>query len=56
VRAKVPSAEAAGAEASRGRAEGAKAATLPSRTRVLTSVVVGLVVTVASLAALITRG
>jgi hypothetical protein len=37
-------------------AKDARAAALPSRTRVLANVVVGLVVTVASLAALLTRG
>ncbi|HZD02838.1 MAG TPA: hypothetical protein VFA46_22410 [Actinomycetes bacterium] len=47
---------AAGAKAAGGKAAGSKAATLPSRTRVLANVVVGLVVTVASLAALIARG
>jgi hypothetical protein len=46
----------AGPKATGGRAAGSKAATLPSRTRVLTNVVVGLVVTVASVAALIARG
>ncbi|SRR6266498_2600896 len=51
VRTKAVSAKASGSKAS-----GPRAATLPSRTRVLANVVVGLLVTVASLAALIARG
>lgn len=49
---------AAGASKTSGGARGAggKAPTLPSRTRVLASVVVGLLVAAASLAALIARG
>ena len=53
-----------GADAAAGAAKGgagttragARTGSLPSRTRVLVNVIVGLVVTVASLAALITRG
>lgn len=48
---------AGGAKASGGTGgAGAKAPPLPSRTRVLANVIVGLVVTVASLATLIARG
>jgi hypothetical protein len=59
--AKAPGAKAVGAKAPGAKAVGAKGAgaratTLPSRTRVLANVVVGLVVTAASLAALIARG
>jgi hypothetical protein len=49
-------AKAQGGKARSGRAQGAKAPALPSRTRVLANVIVGLVITVASLAALIARG
>jgi hypothetical protein len=44
------------AEAPGTKAPGTRAARLPSRTRVLVNVIAGLVVTVASLAALVTRG
>ena len=49
-------AKAQGGKARSGRAQGTKDQALPSRTRVLANVIVGLVVTVASLAALIARG
>jgi hypothetical protein len=53
---KPPSGKAASGKAVGAKASGSRAAALPSRTRVLANVVVGLVVTVASLAALIARG
>jgi hypothetical protein len=54
--AKAQGARAQGGKARSGRAQGAKDPALPSRTRVVANVIVGLVVTVASLAALIARG
>ncbi len=45
-----------GAEAPDAKSTAARAATLPSRTRVLANVIAGLAVTVASLAALVSRG
>jgi hypothetical protein len=54
--AKARSGKARSGKAQSGRAQGAKDPALPSRTRVLANVIVGLVITVASLAALIARG
>jgi hypothetical protein len=56
-----PAAKASGGQGARttqagARPAGARTGPLPSRTRVLVNVIVGLVVTVASLAALIARG
>jgi hypothetical protein len=51
-----PAARAPGGQGTGTARAGARTGSLPSRTRVLVNVIVGLVVTVASLAALITRG
>jgi hypothetical protein len=51
-----PAARASGGQGAGTTRAGARTGSLPSRTRVLVNVLVGLVVTVASLAALIARG
>jgi hypothetical protein len=51
-----PAARASGVQGAGTTPAGARTGSLPSRTRVLVNVLVGLVVTVASLAALIARG
>jgi hypothetical protein len=54
--AEAPGTKTVAAKAGDAKSTAARAATLPSRTRVLANVIAGLAVTVASLAALVSRG